>query len=71
MTCEEAHEWLRGIRSTTNLIPQDPLETWQVRIAQGDAAMMEQAYWVLRIHAERILFADECDSYIKRQEHGA
>ena len=71
MTRKEAREWLDGTRSTTNYIPQDPFETWQVRIAQADAAMMEQAYWVLRIYAERILFANECDGFIKRQEHGS
>lgn len=55
MTCEEAREWLNGTRSMTNLIPQDPFDTWQVRIAQGDAAMMEQAYWVLRVCKEDLV----------------
>ena len=55
MTYEEALEWLRGNRSMTNIIPQDPFETWQVRIAQADAAMMQQAYYVLKAHKEDLL----------------
>ena len=57
MTCEEAREWLNGTRSMTNIIQQDPFETWQVRIAQGDAAMVEQAYWVLRAYKEGLVGA--------------
>ena len=52
MNFEEAMEWLRGNRSMTNLIPQDPFETWQVRIAQADAAMTQQAYWVVEAHKD-------------------
>ena len=52
MNYEEAVEWLEDKRSMTNIIPQEPLETWQVRIAQADAAMVEQAYWVIRAHIE-------------------
>ena len=52
MNHEEAREWLKGTRSMTNLIPADPHETWQVRIAQADAAMIQQAYWVVRAHKE-------------------
>jgi hypothetical protein len=48
MTLEEALEWLKGTRSMTNLIPQAPFETWAVRIAQADAAMIETAYWIAR-----------------------
>lgn len=55
MTLEEAKEWLKGNRSYCNLVPQDPFETWQVRISQADAAMMEQAYWVLRAVKEGLL----------------
>lgn len=32
----------------TNSIPCDPYETWAVRVAQADAAMCEQAYWILK-----------------------
>lgn len=56
MDIEEAREWLTGKRSMTNVIPQDPFETWLVRIAQADAAMTEQAYWVAKAHVERLLF---------------
>lgn len=53
MDVPEANEWLMGNRSMQNLIPQDPFETWQVRTAQADAAMMQQAYWVARHHREK------------------
>ena len=51
----ESLEWLRGNRSMTNIIPQDPLETWQVRIAQADAAMTQQAYYKLRALKDGLL----------------
>jgi hypothetical protein len=52
MDITEAIEWLDGKRSMTNIIPQDPFETWQVRIAVADAAMMQQAYWFVKAHEE-------------------
>jgi hypothetical protein len=55
MTEKEAIEWINGDRSMTNMIPQHPFETWQIRIAQGDAAMIQQAYWVLRAIRERLV----------------
>lgn len=55
MDYEEAVQWLKGNRSMTNLIPQDPFETWQVRTAQADAAMMQQAYWVVKAHKEGLV----------------
>jgi hypothetical protein len=55
MDRQEAIEWLKGNRSTTNTIPQDPFETWQVRIAQADAAMTMQAYWVLKAFKEGLV----------------
>jgi hypothetical protein len=54
MTYEEACAWLRGERSMTNIIPQDPIESWQVRIAQADAAMCEQAYWIAKAHKDAV-----------------
>lgn len=51
----EAQEWLRGERSMTNIIPQDPFETWLVRVAQADAAMIAIAYWVAKAHGEGLL----------------
>lgn len=53
MDHDEAVEWLRGNRSMTNMIPPDPRETWIVRIAQADAAMVQQAYWIDRAHREQ------------------
>jgi hypothetical protein len=55
MNHEEALEWLIGIRSMTNMIPQEPRETWLVRIAQADAAMTKQAYWIVKAHADGLL----------------
>lgn len=45
MKYDEALEWLRGYRSMTNIIPREPFETWEVRIAQADAAVTQQAYY--------------------------
>ncbi len=59
MTYEEALEWLQGKRSSLNYIPEGPFETWQVRVAQADAAMMEQAYWVLKAHKEQLVPSHE------------
>lgn len=55
MELTEALAWLRGERSMTNIIPQEPLETWQVRIAQADAAATEQAYWIVRANREGLM----------------
>ena len=52
MEYKEAIAWLRGERSMCNIIPQDPFETWQVRIAEADAAMTQQAYWIVKAHKE-------------------
>ena len=52
MTYEEALEWLNGKRSMANLIPSNDLETWAVRIAQADAAMIQQAYYIAKFHRE-------------------
>ena len=58
MNKQEAIEWLTGYRSMVNNIPIDPYETWQLRIAQGDAAMIKQAYYVLRAYNEGLLKED-------------
>ena len=52
MELDEALEWLSGTRSMTNIIPREPFETWQVRIAQADAAMTQQAYYIAKYHME-------------------
>ena len=55
MDYKNAIEWLKGNRSMTNIIPQDPFETWQVRIAEADAAMTQQAYWIVKAEAEKLV----------------
>ena len=55
MSYDEAVEWLRGNRSMTNNIEQEPFETWQVRIAEADAAMTQQAYWIVKAHKDEIV----------------
>jgi hypothetical protein len=55
MTKEEAIAWLTGERSMTNTIPQDPFDTWQVRIDQADAAKCKQAYYILRAHKDGLV----------------
>lgn len=54
MDYEEALAWLRGERSTVNTTQQYPIETWQERIARTDAAMTEQAYWIVRAHSDGV-----------------
>ena len=54
MTYPEAVEWIKGNRSMVNVVPYDPLN-WQSRIAEADAFMTQQAYWVLKAHAENIV----------------
>jgi len=58
MNKEEAIAWLTGERSMTNTIPQDPFDTWQVRSAQADAAMCEQAYWILMAYNDGLVTAN-------------
>lgn len=55
MNEKEAFEWLNGERSMTNIIPQHPFETWQVRVAEADAAMMQQAYWLTKARKEGLI----------------
>jgi hypothetical protein len=55
MNYEEALAWLNGERSMQYNIPMDPLETWQVRVAQADAAMAQQAYWFVKAHKEGLV----------------
>jgi hypothetical protein len=53
MDSKEALAWLDGERSSCNYMPFDPQETFEVRIAQCDAAMIQQAYWINRYHVEK------------------
>ena len=55
MKYDEAIEWLKGERSMTNIIPQEPMETWQIRIAKADLAMIQTAYWILKAYREGLL----------------
>ena len=57
MSYEEACAWLYGTRSSTNMIPRDPFDTWQVRILQADSAMVQIAYWIVRAHKEGLIKA--------------
>ena len=52
MDISEAKAWLEGDRSMINQIQQHPSETWEVRIAQADAAMTQQAYWIVKAYKE-------------------
>ena len=44
MDYEEGLAWLNGERSTVNMLQLPNDEQSHVRVAQADAAMMEQAY---------------------------
>jgi hypothetical protein len=55
MNKQEAIEWLKGNRSTTNYIPTEPYATWEVRIMQADAVMIQQAYYILKAYAEGLI----------------
>lgn len=58
MTFDEATEWMRGRCSMCNSISLNPEETLEVRIAEADAAMMQQAYWVLKAWEENLVPAE-------------
>jgi len=55
MTKDEAIEWITGVRDMGNLTQQNPLETYNVRLEQANAAKLEQAYWVLRAIKEELI----------------
>ena len=55
MTLDEAKAWASNQRSCCSHIVTDPIETHTERIARADAAMLEQAYWILRMDAEGLL----------------
>lgn len=48
MKQEEAEAWLRGERSTVNYAGGDSPQDAQERATRMDAAMTEQAYWIVR-----------------------
>jgi len=53
MPLEEAIEWLEGKRSMVNMVPVADNATWNVRIAQANAAMMQMAYCVWMYHKSK------------------
>lgn len=55
MNYEEALEWLQGKRSMINGISSSDPDLWQVRTAQADAEMTEQAYWIVMAHKKNYL----------------
>jgi hypothetical protein len=57
MNPEEAKAWLRGERSTNNTFIQvhGPGAEAILFTAQNDAAMMIQAYYILKAHAEGLV----------------
>ena len=61
MDYNEALEWIKGERSLTDFMQQYAMDMGecQVRIAQADAAMIQQAYWVLRAHKEELVKGGE------------
>jgi hypothetical protein len=55
MTYEEAVAWLQGQRSMCNIIPTGDDGMWSVKVAQADAAMTQQAYWIVKAWSENIV----------------
>lgn len=55
MTKQEALEWMDGYRSSRNFTLRDPFDTYELRVAQTDAAYIQQAYWVLKAHSEDLI----------------
>lgn len=57
MNLEEAKAWLRGERSTVNIIQSnaDTNGPWIVQTAQADAAITQQAYWIVKAHVDGLL----------------
>ena len=53
MDYKEALEWLNGSRSTCNSFNYIE-QSSHVLTAQADAAMTQQAYWVVRAHKENL-----------------
>ncbi len=58
MSNEEALAWLRGERSTVNYAGGESPWDSQERATRMDAAMTEQAYWIVRAHKENLVTED-------------
>ncbi len=59
MNYEEALAWMRGERSTINYAQGPTPGEAQERAVRMDAAMYEQAYWMLRAHSEGLVGGDD------------
>jgi len=68
MNVQEAKEWLLGNRSTINMVPRDPFETWEARVATADAASVQRAYWVVKADQEFLAADKEAEYRRKRLE---
>lgn len=55
MNLEDAKAWLRGERSMCNQIQPSYEGEWPVQTARADAAMTQQAYWIVKAHAEGLI----------------
>lgn len=57
MQLVEAEEWLRGERSGANFFRSTAAEPHEreAALARADAAMTEQAYWIVRAHREGLV----------------
>ena len=65
MDYEEAISWLKGERSVNGL-PIEPVETLPVRIAQTDAAMTQQAYYIVKAYNENLI--EDVKDYEKKSD---
>lgn len=66
MKYDEAIAWLLGERSMMNETLTDPVETRLLRVAQADAAMTQQAYWIARARHEGVTYRPPLNPEAKR-----
>jgi len=55
MTKEEAEQWLKGNKTMHNHFEWFDNARDTVLCVEADAHMMEQAYWVLKAHKEKLI----------------
>jgi hypothetical protein len=60
MIYKEAVAWLKGERSMVNTIGSDWTSNAHAALmtAQADAAMTQQAYWIVKAHRDRLVITD-------------
>ena len=63
-----AFEWINGKRDMCNIVDNHPMETREERVERANAAMKEQAYWVIRAYREGLLGGDMKLSEQQREE---